>query len=86
MSGKNGKLGYLVPAESRGRRMIQQKLNLYRLHFIDRKTGTIAHTYEFFAENEAEGLKFAEVWAEDAPMELWGRKRLKHWEGSSRNP
>ena len=45
MSGKNGKLRYLVPAESRGRTMIQQKLNLYRLHFIDRKTGTIAHTY-----------------------------------------
>ena len=55
--------------------MIQQKLNLYRLHFINPKTGTIGHTYEFFAETDAEAIKFAEVWAEDAPMELWGRDR-----------
>ena len=59
--------------------MIQQKLNLYRLHFINPKTGTIGHTHEFFAETDAEAIKFAEVWTEDAPMELWGRRQVKRW-------
>ena len=60
--------------------MIQQRVNFYRLHFINRKTGTIGHTYEFFADDDAAAIRFAEVWAADAPMELWGRQRIRRWE------
>ena len=59
--------------------MIQQRLNFYRLHFINRTTGTIGHTYEFHAEDDAGAIRFAQIWAADAPMELWGRQRIKHW-------
>ena len=61
--------------------MIQQRVNLYRLHFIDRATGTIGHTYEFHAADDAAAIAFAGVWAGDAPMELQGaRGRVKHWQ------
>ena len=60
--------------------MIRQLITLYRLHFINRKTGTIGHTYEFHAEDDAAAIRFAEVWAADAPMELWGRQRIRRWE------
>lgn len=42
--------------------MIRQLITLYRLHFINRKTGTIGHTYEFHAEDVAAAIRFAEVW------------------------
>ena len=64
--------------------MIGQKLNFYRLHFIDRATGQIARTYEFHAADESAALKFAEVWKEDAPMELWGQKgKVGRWESAA---
>jgi hypothetical protein len=64
--------------------VIQQKLNLYRLHFIDRKTGTIGHSHQFYAEDDKAAIEFAGVWAEDAPMELWGPKgRVKRWKSAS---
>ena len=65
--------------------MIQQKLNFYRLHFINPETGMIGHTYEFHADDNAEAIRFAEVWAEGAPMELRGRSGLvKRWSRSSK--
>ena len=65
--------------------MIQQQVNFYRLHFINPDTGMIGHTYEFFAADDAEAIKFATVWSEDGPMVLWGRKgRVKSW-GSTKN-
>jgi hypothetical protein len=64
--------------------MIQQPLTLYRLHFIDRKTGTIGHTYEFHAEDDAAAIEFASVWTEYAPMELRDRRRrVMQWPGTS---
>jgi hypothetical protein len=40
----------------------------------------IGHTHEFFAEDDAEAIDFATVWAADAPMVLWGREGLvKNW-------
>ena len=48
--------------------MIQQQVNFYRLHFINPATGRIGHTYEFFAADDAEAIKFATVWSEDGPM------------------
>jgi hypothetical protein len=52
----------------------------YRLHFIDRARGRIAHTYPFPAASDAEEIAFAEVWKEDAPMELWFEDtRLRRW-------
>ena len=63
--------------------MIQQKLNFYRLHFINPETGMIGHTYEFHAEDDAAAIRFAEVWAEDAPMVLRGPKGLvRSWSSS----
>ena len=62
--------------------MIQQRVNFYRLHFISRETGSIGYTYEFHAENDEAAITFAEVWAEDAPMELWGRQRVRRWNPS----
>ena len=59
--------------------MIQQRVNFYRLHFINRKTGTIGHTYEFHAEDGEAAMRFAEVWAAEAPMELWGRQLIRRW-------
>lgn len=68
-----------------GGKMIQQKLNFYRLHFINRATGMIGHTHEFFAEDDEAAIRFAEVWAEDAPMELRCRSTLvKRWGRSSK--
>ena len=64
--------------------MIQGRINFYRLHFIDPKTGAIGHTYEFHAVSDEAAIKFSEVWNEDAPMELWGRQRVKRW-GQSAN-
>ena len=64
--------------------MIQQKPNFYRLHFINPKTGTIGHTHEFHAEDDSAAIRFAEVWAEDAPMELRSQKGLvRRWSRSS---
>lgn len=64
--------------------MIQQKLNFYRLHFINPKTGQIGHTYEFLVEDDQAAIRLAEVWAEDAPMELRGRKGLvRSWARST---
>ena len=68
-----------------GGKMIQQKLNFYRLHFINPATGMIGHTHEFFAEDDEAAIRFAEVWAEDAPMELRSRSALvKRWGPSSK--
>jgi hypothetical protein len=64
--------------------MIQQSLNFYRLHFINPETGMIGHTYEFHAEDDAAAIRFAEVWAEDAPMVLRSRRGLvRRWSHSS---
>ena len=55
----------------------------YRLHFIDRARGRIAHTYPFPAASDAEAIAFAEVWKEDAPMELWFEDtRLRRWKAA----
>jgi hypothetical protein len=60
--------------------VIQQKLNFYRLHFINRKTGTIGYTYEFHADDDDAAIQFAAVWAEDAPMELYADNgKVKRW-------
>jgi hypothetical protein len=68
-----------------GGKMIQQKLYFYRLHFINPKTGMIGHTYEFHAEDDEAAVRFAEVWAEDVPMELRSRGGLvKRWSRSSK--
>lgn len=76
-------------AESRemaGRHLIEQRVRFYRLHFIDRATGTISRTYEFHAENDLAAETYAEVWSEHAPMELWGSKAcLKRWDEPSSN-
>ena len=65
--------------------VIQQPLTLYRLHFIDRRTGTIDHTYEFHAEDDAAAIQFATVWSEYAPMELRSRRRRVMWWPASSN-
>jgi hypothetical protein len=63
--------------------MIQQRLTLYRLHFIDRKTGTIAQTHDFHAEDDEAAIRFASVWSEYAPMELYGgRRKVRRWEAT----
>ncbi len=54
--------------------VIQQWLTLYRLHFIDRTSGTIGRTFEFHAEDDAAAIEFANVWTELAPMELSNRR------------
>ena len=60
--------------------VIQQRLTLYRLHFIDRRSGTIGRTFEFHAEDDAAAVEFATVWTELAPMELRnGRGRVMFW-------
>jgi hypothetical protein len=59
--------------------VIQQPLTLYRLHIIDRTTGTIAHTYEFHAKDDDAAIEFAAVWSEFAPMELRSRRRQVKW-------
>ena len=52
----------------------------YRLHFLDRARGHVAHTYPFPAASDAEAIAFAEIWKEDAPMELWIEdRRLRRW-------
>ena len=62
--------------------MIQPKLKLYRLHFINPNTRQIGHTYEFHAEDDAGAIRFARVWAEDAPMVLMGQKGfVRRWAG-----
>ena len=68
-----------------GGKMIQQKLNFYRLHFINPKTGLIGHTYEFLVDDDEAAIRFTDVWAEDAPMELRSRSGLvKRWSRSSK--
>ena len=53
----------------------------YRLQFLARDSGRIAHSYAFQAANDAKALAFAGVWDEDAPMELWCEDvRVKRWE------
>ena len=60
--------------------MIQQKLNFYRLHFINPETRQIGHTYDFHAEDDARAIRFAGVWTEDAPMVLMGRNGfIRRW-------
>jgi hypothetical protein len=57
----------------------------YRLHFLDRACGRIAHTYLFPAASDAEAIAFAEVWKEEAPMELWFEDtRLRRWNAAKR--
>ena len=57
----------------------------YRLHFIDRARGRIAHTYPFPAASDTEAIAFAEVWKEEAPMELWFEDtRLRRWNAAKR--
>lgn len=56
----------------------------YRLHFLNRNGGHISHTYPFPAGTDAEAIAFAEVWREDAPMELWIEdNRLRRWDPSN---
>ena len=67
--------------------MIQQRLTFYRLHFIDRKSGTIGHTFEFHAEDDAAAMAFAAVWTEHAPMELRStRGQVMFWPEPSPKP
>ena len=52
----------------------------YRLHFLNRTGDDVAHSYPFPARTDAEAIAFAEVWKEDAPMELWSEDiRLRRW-------
>ena len=54
---------------------------VYRLHFLHRVGGHVAHSYPFPAASDAEAVAFAEIWKEDAPMELWTEdSRLKRWD------
>ena len=54
---------------------------VYRLHFFSLSGGHLAHSYPFAAASDAEALAFAEVWKDDAPMELWAEdSRLKRWD------
>ena len=66
--------------------MIQQRLTFYRLHFIDRKSGTIGRSFEFHAEDDAAAMEFATVWMELAPMELRSsRGRVMFWPVAGRD-
>jgi len=57
----------------------------YRLHFLNRARGRIAHVYPFPAASDAEAIAFAEVWKEEAPMELWIEDtRLRRWNAAKR--
>jgi hypothetical protein len=61
--------------------VIDQTVKFYRLHFINRATGTIGQTYEFHAKDDEAALAFAEVWASEGPMQLWSNKGcLKLWD------
>jgi hypothetical protein len=52
----------------------------YRLDFLHSIAGHITHSYPFPAANDAEAIAFAEVWADEAPMELWTDDiRLRRW-------
>ena len=54
---------------------------LYRIEFVSRVSGRVAHQYRFDASDDGAAIAFAGVWIEDAPMELWrGREKLKRWE------
>ena len=54
---------------------------VYRLHFLNPAGGHVAHTYPFPATSDAEALAFAEIWKDDAPMELWIEdSRLRRWD------
>lgn len=58
----------------------------YRLHFLNRARGHIAHTYPFPAATDAEAIAFAEIWKEDAPMELWIEDtRLRRWKATKQS-
>ena len=53
----------------------------YRLYFMDRFSGHIAHFREFEADDDPAALGIAERWADGSPMELWNRERkLRRWE------
>jgi hypothetical protein len=54
---------------------------MYRLHFLARDSERVAHTYPFEARSDSEAIRFAAVWDEDAPMELWCEdSKLKRWD------
>lgn len=53
----------------------------YRIDFLRRDSGQIGHTYRFSAADDADAMRFASVWVEDAPMELWHEDvRLRRWD------
>ena len=53
----------------------------YRLNFLSRVGGRVAHTYPFEARSDEAALSFARVWTEDGPLELWCEDvRLKRWD------
>ena len=57
----------------------------YRLHFLNRDKGHIAHSYPFPAASDADAMAFAEIWSDEAPMELWVEDtRLRRWDGPRR--
>ena len=52
----------------------------YKLRFLGRN-GQTTHVYSFDASDDEEAIKFAKVWREDAPLELWARfQMLQRWE------
>jgi hypothetical protein len=52
----------------------------YRLHFLSPTGGDIAHSYSFPARTDTAAIAFAEIWKEDAPMELWCEDaRVRRW-------
>jgi hypothetical protein len=57
----------------------------YRLHFLNRAGGHVAHTYPFPAATEAEAIAFSEVWKEEGPMELWSEnRRIRRWDAQEK--
>jgi hypothetical protein len=56
-------------------------MRLYRLDFFNRIAGHLAHSYPFPAASDAEAIAFAEIWSDEAPMELWIEDtRLRRWD------
>lgn len=53
----------------------------YRLCFVSRASGAIVHRYQFDCADDGSAEAFADVWSEEAPMELWrGGLRLRRWD------
>ena len=57
-------------------------MSLYHLRFFSRQGTLVGCGYPFQANDDVDAIKFASVWTEDAPMELWrDEQRLKRWDG-----